>query len=452
MPTITGTEGTDVLSGGADADTILGLGGNDFLTGNEGNDVIDGGSGDDTITGSSGADILTGGSGVDVFRDKAAGLNGDRITDFLPGDRIQITDLNIQTATIGLNGSTITFNGNSLTVDNLGPGRLVVRGMQEGGVEIRLQGVAHNDFDGDGISDFMWRDASGTMSEWTGTKSGGFQWNSSTSFAVGNDWTMLGFGDFTGDGHNDILWRQTSTGMVQEWASIDNGGAGSFAWKVDYNLPTTQQFQTIGDFNGDGRQDVMWRTTDGTLSEWLGQVGGGFQWNPYSAFNVTNDWKVIGSGDFNNDGHDDLLWRQDNSGIVMEWLGNDQGSFAWNVNFDLPTSYHLVGTGDFNSDGVSDIMWRNSDGRLSEWLGQGNGGFQWNPNASFAVSNDWQAAGIGDYNGDGLDDIMWQTSTGHVYQWLGQLNGNVSTFAWNQAVQYDVGTNFHAQPPSDHFL
>jgi hypothetical protein len=188
------------------------------------------------------------------------------------------------------------------------------------------------------------------------------------------------------------------------------------------------------------------------LSEWLAQPNGSFAWNPSSGYQVTTDWKLIGSGDFNGDGHDDLLWRQDNSGIVMEWLANDQGGFAWNVNYNLATNFHFVGTGDFNGDGVSDVLWRNEAGTLSEWLGTGNGGFAWNPNAAFNVSTDSQVIGIGDYNGDGLDDILWQTSTGHVYQWLGQVNGNTSTFAFNPNNQYDVSTNLHPQPPADHFL
>ena len=33
--------------------------------------------------------MLSGGTGPDIFRDTWDGLNGDRITDFLPGDWIQ---------------------------------------------------------------------------------------------------------------------------------------------------------------------------------------------------------------------------------------------------------------------------------------------------------------------------------------------------------------------------
>jgi hypothetical protein len=448
MSTINLSEGPDIfVDSNTTGDTINGLGGNDQITGGDGDDIIDGGSGNDILTGGLGHDALTGGLGIDTFRDTMAGLNGDHITDLLIGDRIEITDLT--TANFGLNGNSITFgNGDSVIVDNLGPGRLAVHALTSGGYQLILEEPARNDFNGDGISDLMWRDSTGTMSEWLGSQGGGFQWNPSSGFAVGTDWSMLGFGDFNGDGRNDILWRQSGSGTVMEWLGGANGSS-TFAWNLNYDLSTTFSFQTLADFNGDGHEDIMWRASDGTLSEWLGQGNGSFAWNPNAAMQVTSDWNVIGSGDFNGDGHDDLLWRQDGSGTVMEWLATDQGGFAWNVNYALPTDFHLVGTGDFNGDGLSDIMWRASDGTLSEWLGQNNGSFAWNPNAVYAVSTNSQVASIGDFNGDGIDDLMWQTSGGHLSQWLGQQNGS---FAVNQGVQYDVSTSLQIQPPPDHFL
>src|SRR5437660_1085053 len=73
--------------------TINGLGGDDHLVGGAGNDTIDGGTGNDVISPGAGQDVMTGGTGADVFTDTSANLNGDAIVDFLPGDRIQITDL-----------------------------------------------------------------------------------------------------------------------------------------------------------------------------------------------------------------------------------------------------------------------------------------------------------------------------------------------------------------------
>ncbi len=274
MPTVPGTEGNDLLIGSIGPDDIFGLGGNDTIEGRAGADIIDAGSGDDVISGEGDADIMTGGTGVDRFRDTAAGLNGDRITDLLPGDRIQLTDLTLQNANIGISGSTITFNGGSVTVDNLGPGRLIIRGIQSGGVEVRLQGIANNDFDGDGRSDVLWHSNTGRVTNWLGQLNGGF---------VGN---------FTfADGQAGIDWHIVGT----------------------------------GDFNGDGRSDVLWRNDDGSVTDWLGQANGGFTSNFANAFGqVDNSWQIAGTGDFNGDGRDDVLWHS-NTGRVTNWLGQSHG-------------------------------------------------------------------------------------------------------------------------------
>ena len=68
-------------------------------------------------------------------------------------------------------------------------------------------------------------------------------------------WTVLGTGDFDGDGRSDILWRNTN-GAVSIWkmngllvkaaATIYSGGP---EWLV----------AGIGDHNGDGKSDILWR-------------------------------------------------------------------------------------------------------------------------------------------------------------------------------------------------
>ena len=80
-------------------------------------------------------------------------------------------------------------------------------------------------------------------------------------------WQVQGVGDFDGDGKADILWMHTD-GRVQIWfmngttvsstPSVTNLGAGS-GWSV----------QGIGDFDGDGKADVLWMNTNGTVVIWL---------------------------------------------------------------------------------------------------------------------------------------------------------------------------------------
>jgi predicted extracellular nuclease len=73
LPTITGTNGNDVLVGTSGIDVIMGLGGDDVITGGNAADVICGGAGNDQLAGDNGADVLSGGFGDDSL----AGGNGD---------------------------------------------------------------------------------------------------------------------------------------------------------------------------------------------------------------------------------------------------------------------------------------------------------------------------------------------------------------------------------------
>ncbi|MGY2063912.1 ExeM/NucH family extracellular endonuclease [Blastococcus sp. SYSU DS0619] len=86
LPTILGTEGKDVLSGGNGRDVIMGLGGNDEIRGRNGEDVICGGAGNDRLAGENGEDVLSGGFGDDVLY----GGNGDDVLVGGPGtDRLE---------------------------------------------------------------------------------------------------------------------------------------------------------------------------------------------------------------------------------------------------------------------------------------------------------------------------------------------------------------------------
>ena len=58
-------------------------------------------------------------------------------------------------------------------------------------------------------------------------------------------------------------------------------------------VPLNWHVAGIGDYNGDGRADILWRSDDGQLSDWLGQPNGGFVANDSHAYAaVPTDWIV----------------------------------------------------------------------------------------------------------------------------------------------------------------
>jgi serralysin len=430
--------------------------GNDLanaIIGNAGANLLSGMGGDDTLSGLAGADVLTGGLGNDIFRDTEAGHDGDTITDFSAGDSIVFTDATLGSFTFSLSGHTLNFTGGSLTLTNVLAGHLIASAATGGGVQLTLAGavatlpgvgVFAGDFNGDGRDDILWRNDNGQVTDWLGTSSGGFTANSANLLAsVPTDWKIVGQGDFNGDGITDILWRHDD-GALTDWLGTANGGFAANN-SLMASVPTDWKIDGTGDFNGDGITDILWRNDSGALTDWLGTADGNFTANNSLMASVPTDWKIDGTGDFNGDGYTDILWRNED-GTLTDWLGTPGGGFVANNSLlaQVPTAWKVVGTGDFNGDGYADILWRHDDGTLTDWLGTAGGGFVANNAVMAAVPTNWTVVETGDFNGDHMTDILWREDNGTLTDWLGQANG---TFAdnWNHAAT-SLSTDWHVQP------
>ena len=137
---LAGTGDADTLEGGAGRDSLTGDAGNDSLTGGAGNDTLNGGDGDDTLAGSEGRDELAGGAGNDTFLfARATDIDGDLITDFATGDRID------------LSGLSANFLGTTPLSQRYGSG-VAVNVVQTGSGAFATTDLQF-DVDGDGVAD-----------------------------------------------------------------------------------------------------------------------------------------------------------------------------------------------------------------------------------------------------------------------------------------------------------
>ena len=306
-----------------------------------------------------------------------------------------------------------------------------------------------NDFNGDGISDILWRSDDGTLVDWLANTpaNGGFTsnyWHSIRTMSA--DWSIAATGDFNGDGRSDILWRNDD-GTIADWLGNRAGGFSRTAASTTAT-PTDWSIVGAGDFNGDGRTDILWRNGAGTITDWLGTASGDFTRNwANAAANVSLGLQVAGTGDFNGDGREDILWRSA-AGVITDWLGQANGGFTNNSSVaasGVPASWTIVGTGDFNGDGRDDILWRNDAGTVTDWLGGASGAFTQNwANLAARVPLSWSVEAVGDYNGDGKDDILWRSDTGRTTDWLGTGTG-AFTANWDNA-HSGIATSWHVQP------
>jgi Bacterial Ig-like domain (group 3)/FG-GAP-like repeat len=144
----------------------------------------------------------------------------------------------------------------------------------------------------------------------------------------------------------------------------------------------------VGDFNGDGIQDLILGRQNELLL-FLGNDDGTFTASGQGWYSPSGPTVV--AGDFNGDGILDLLI---NEGTVL--LGNGDGTFTTGESLALGTPPYVVG--DFNGDGTLDLV--SNDGHVL--LGNGDGTFT--AGASLPV-----VAGpyvVGDFNGDGVLDLV----------------------------------------------
>ncbi len=192
-----------------------------------------------------------------------------------------------------------------------------------------------------------------------------------------------------------------------------------------------------GDFNGDGKLDVVAADFDElgpNVTVFLGNGDGGFSaLAPISPELESNTLGIV-SGDFNDDGKSDLvvIGQDANDGSVVSFLaGNGDGTFQSAMLSSVPDAY-LDGSavvGDFNGDGKLDIALGTevqSPHSVAVLLGTGDGTFDPVyldvPDPGAGEEEPGFAIASADLNGDGLSDLVVLTNLG-VSVFLGQANG-----------------------------
>lgn len=256
----------------------------------------------------------------------------------------------------------------------------------------------------------------GTYSSATSTRSfivslakptGTLQPATGSPFAVGTRPFATVVGDFNGDGIPDLVVANSGGGGI---TVLLGNGSGGFAATAGSPISTgTNVFSNIavGDFNGDGMQDLAF--PDGNnVSVLLGNGSGGFAAARGSPFAAGSDpmWVVV--GDFNGDGIQDLAAANNGSNNVTVLLGNGLGGFSMASGSPFPAGsgpFSMV-TGDFNGDGVADLATVNSTSKnLTVLLGNGSGGFTASNSGPYPLGNDPTGMAMGDFNGDGIPDL-----------------------------------------------
>jgi hypothetical protein len=155
---------------------------------------------------------------------------------------------------------------------------------------------------------------------------------------------------------------------------MDGVNYGSYAWLLEV-ADLSWEVVGTGDFNSNGKVDILWRNkATGENVVWYMDGVTRTGWSYIEPAVSDLNWEIVGTGDFNGDGKTDILWRNKSTGQNVVWLmnGTTYSSYAELMQV-ADTNWQIVGTGDFNGDGKTDILWRNkSTGQNVVWLMNGS--------------------------------------------------------------------------------
>jgi hypothetical protein len=208
-------------------------------------------------------------------------------------------------------------------------------------------------------------------------------------------------GDFNRDGKLDMVVADGSGGIL--YVLLGNGdgtfqpptplSSGGFPWAV-----------VVGDFNGDGKLDIAAANLNnpGSVGILLGNGDGTFQ--AVKTFAAGINPASIAVGDFNGDGKLDVVISNlyNSSQTLSVLLGNGDGTLGAATTYALPNGVaYSVTAADFNGDGKLDLADANSD----VLLGNGNGTFGTAVNYGSGSGSGQKSVVAADFNHDGKLDI-----------------------------------------------
>ena len=180
-------------------------------------------------------------------------------------------------------------------------------------------------------------------------------------------------GDFDGDGRDDLFLygkgnRSDTRAFSRGNGSFENVETSVSGWYVS----------KVGDFDGNGRDDVLWYGPGAAWdSIWWSEVLGGRGAYTSEGINVKGTGYRPTVGDVNGDGRDDVLWYQPGAGADPLWgwplLRQHQDRIL-----SVGGTY-VADIGRYTADGMDDIGWLSDRGWSYLWTATGGGTFQSSP-------------------------------------------------------------------------
>jgi len=268
--------------------------------------------------------------------------------------------------------------------------------------------VAIGDFNADGKPDLAVANyTSHSASVFLGNGDGTF--GAKTDYFVGTGALTVAIGEFNGDGKPDLAVAfegRVDPGEFETPGGVTillGSGSGFFPTRIDNVLTNHVVCAAVGEFNGDGKQDLAAAGCCNTVWALLGNGNGTVATGQAMGVFGFPGWVTV--GDLNGDGRQDLVAANVNTARITVMLGNGDGTFAAGSEFGTAASPEAVAIGNLDSDGRPDLAVANTGtNTVSVLAGNGDGTFA--TRVDFATGGGPRSVAIADLNSDGRQDLV----------------------------------------------
>jgi hypothetical protein len=231
-------------------------------------------------------------------------------------------------------------------------------------------------------------------------------------------------GDFDADRHSDLVLSRPETGELALWTM---NGTERVSTVTLPSAGPNQRVAGVDDFDGDGDSDLLlWDRATRALELWSMNGTTREAVVPLAIRRLSSAWEPVATGDFDWDGKPDLVWRNRDSQQLRIWTLNGlqrTGTITPTPAQAVDANWELVAARDYDGDGHTDLLWYNvSSGKTVQWLMDANvqrvsGRFT---TPASAGDNNWRPVASADYgvgpNGVvGSNDLVWRNSTSGRY-------------------------------------
>jgi FG-GAP-like repeat len=375
---------------------------------------------------------------------KLVGARNFSVGDYVPGQSLSapqgvaIGDFNSDgipdLAVADIRGSAAPFTGSVAILIGRGDGAYLPFTKIDAGRSPAA--IVAADFNGDGKIDLAIADAgdpsgapdtpaAGAAVILLGIGDGTFE--APASYAAGPGPDAIAMGDLNNDGKFDLAVVDSRDNVVN---LLTNNGDGSFILAGVVRTDPSATGAVIADLNDDGKADLAVSARD--LDVFLGKGDGTFNNAPF-VYGATSSPSSVAAGDFNGDGRLDLVvGDQTPDGTVAMFQGKGDGTFAAPRFLNAGSAPVFVSAADLNSDGKLDLAVADAgvlsgvslgqNGGASVLLGHGDGTFD----PALTSTTGWEplALAVGDLQNDGKPDlVIVDSQDDYVTVLLGRGNG-----------------------------